>query len=580
MTFLAQQSTFSAGKFSAHAAGREDLEKYGQGFKDSLNVRIGSLGGTYRRGGTRHIAAVKTGNTIVRVVKFKFSADDQYVLEIGNVYIRFYRNQAQIGAPYQVTTPYLAADVMDLRFAQSGDTVYVVHKDYAPRKLVRTGHTSWAISTISFTAAPVAWGANDYPQRVWIHESRLYFGNSPSYPNTFWASRIDDYEDMTTGSLATDGFSFTLVAEGQPNGIQWVVSNNVFAIGTAGAEFVVYPPDEKSAISVENIKAKRYTSIGSHATPAVSVDAAALFVQKGRRKLRQFQYVFENDRFESTDISLLSGDLLESGIEEIDFLNDPENTVFMRRTDGKIACMTYEPTIGMNAMYLYGIAGTDAVVESICTIDGSIAEEKDELWMVVSRTINGATRRYIEVLDWGLLDEDEDEEAFFFDSGITVVNGTPSTAVSGLSHLEGETVSIFADGAPQADKVVSSGAITLDVAATTVNVGLDFSSYFEMLPARVPSNAGSTRSMMKRPVGVFARVHRSLGMKAGADADSMREYIHGPPDNFDTPYSPFTGLLELDFDSDSSYDVPIRIESSSGRPLAVLSLFSTIEIGG
>jgi len=50
----------------------------------------------------------------------------------------------------EIVTPYLAADLATLYFAQSADTLYVCHPDYAPRKITRTDHDRWSIETISF----------------------------------------------------------------------------------------------------------------------------------------------------------------------------------------------------------------------------------------------------------------------------------------------------------------------------------------------------------------------------------------------------------------------------------------------
>lgn len=51
---------------------------------------------------------------------------------------------------YEITTPYLEADLPELQFVQSADVVTIVHKSYAPRELSRTGHTSWTLALLMF----------------------------------------------------------------------------------------------------------------------------------------------------------------------------------------------------------------------------------------------------------------------------------------------------------------------------------------------------------------------------------------------------------------------------------------------
>lgn len=51
---------------------------------------------------------------------------------------------------YQITTPYVTADLQEINFTQSADVITLVHPNYAPRELSRTGHTSWTLSAITF----------------------------------------------------------------------------------------------------------------------------------------------------------------------------------------------------------------------------------------------------------------------------------------------------------------------------------------------------------------------------------------------------------------------------------------------
>jgi hypothetical protein len=103
--------------------------------------------------------------------------------------------------------------------------------------------------------------------------------------------------------------------------------------------------------------------------------------------------------------------------------------------------------------------------ESVAVIPST---SEDEVWVTVARVIGGNLVRYIERMkprDWG----DDMEDMFFIDSGLTY-DSTSTTSISGLDHLEGETVSILGDGAVQPSKTVSSGAITLSEAASVVQV--------------------------------------------------------------------------------------------------------------
>lgn len=81
----------------------------------------------------------------------------------------------------------------------------------------------------------------------------------------------------------------------------------------------------------------------------------------------------------------------------------------------------------------------------MATVPGTLT---DEVWMIVKRTINGQTKKYIEVLTPGLLDETDPEDAIYLDSALTY-DSTETSTITGLWHLEGETVYALADGAKQ-----------------------------------------------------------------------------------------------------------------------------------
>lgn len=151
------QTDFTAGEFSPLLNGRVDIDRYKSGLDTCLNFMPTLQGGLTRRPGTEFISEVKDSTTEVRLVAFEFSTTQAYILEFGDQYIRFYRNYGQIqsaGSAYEISSPWLEADLFQLNFAQSADVLYIVHPDYPPRKLSRTGHTSWTLTQIDFNDGP------------------------------------------------------------------------------------------------------------------------------------------------------------------------------------------------------------------------------------------------------------------------------------------------------------------------------------------------------------------------------------------------------------------------------------------
>ena len=95
-------TNFTAGELSPLMEARMDLAQYANGCRLLKNFLVHPQGGIYRRGGTKHVASVKTSSKKTRLVPFEFSTTQAYILEFGENYIRFYKDQGQIVT--QITT--------------------------------------------------------------------------------------------------------------------------------------------------------------------------------------------------------------------------------------------------------------------------------------------------------------------------------------------------------------------------------------------------------------------------------------------------------------------------------------------
>ena len=143
------QTNFTAGEFSPLLEGRHELAKYKDAVSKLENFYTFPHGPVDKRPGTRFIAAVKTEANQTRLIPFIFSTIQAYILEFGNNYIRFYKDEGQIlsgPSAYEIVTTYTTAQIPDLKFTQSADVLYICHSAHNPRQLTRTGHTSWTLS--------------------------------------------------------------------------------------------------------------------------------------------------------------------------------------------------------------------------------------------------------------------------------------------------------------------------------------------------------------------------------------------------------------------------------------------------
>lgn len=152
------QSSFNAGEFSPRLEGRVDIARYQNAVRTCRNFVIFPHGGVTRRPGFRFVREVKDSADATRLIPFEFNDVQAYELEVGDQYIRVYKDggivESSPGVPVEIATPYLTAEVFDLQYVQSADTLYIVHRNHAPRKLTRTSHTSWTLSVIDLLDGP------------------------------------------------------------------------------------------------------------------------------------------------------------------------------------------------------------------------------------------------------------------------------------------------------------------------------------------------------------------------------------------------------------------------------------------
>ena len=149
--------SFTAGEMSDSMQGRTDFAKYFSAASRIENFVVLPHGPITRRPGTYFVAEVKTSSAKTRLIPFSFSTEQTYVLEFGNQYIRFYKDNGQItsgGSAYEIASPYTTAQLFDLKFAQSADVMYICNENHPVKKLSRTGHTSWTLADVDFTDGP------------------------------------------------------------------------------------------------------------------------------------------------------------------------------------------------------------------------------------------------------------------------------------------------------------------------------------------------------------------------------------------------------------------------------------------
>ncbi|KKM08538.1 hypothetical protein LCGC14_1723800, partial [marine sediment metagenome] len=581
-------------------------------------------------------------------------------------------------------------------------------------------------------------GTNGYPGAVGFQEQRLAFAGSTDFPQGLWLSQSADFENMRpdngSGTVADDDALDYFIAAGKVNTIRWLASGDNLTLGTVGGEWQV--KHDGPLITPTDIDIKRQTSFGSANLQPAEMRGRLMFLQRAGRKLLEHDFSFEADRFQSLDMTLLSDHITKGGITDMAYQQEPDSVLWTVRGDGQMPVLTYMPeqnVVGWAREIIGGVfADGNTVVESVAVIPGTNA---DEVWVAVKRTINGATKRFVEYFSAAFEAGDDEKLAVYADSaltldspvtisgatkadpvvvtvtghgftdgnsiahtvvvgmtelngntyriadkgtndyalvastghkeitgatvanpvvitslahgfsngdmmgifdalGMTEINGNTykvanktadtfelntagdaaidgtsfttwtsggkvydaidgtafTTYVSGgearlevsslsdVDHLEGESVTILADGAVHPSKTVSSGAITLDYAASKVVVGLSYAHTYQSLKWEAGSPIGTAQGQIKRIHGVTLMLLDAMGSQVGPATDDTDVIpFRDVTDPMDTAVPLFTGEKFIPFDGDFATDARIVVTGSAPVPFTLLAIAPQIK---
>lgn len=586
-------SNFTSGELTPLIEGQINLKQYYTGGREVRNFIPLPHGPLKKRGGTAFAAATKTATGNHRVIPFQFNTVQAYAIEMGEGYFRFFSQRGQVTAdgttPYELTGaaahPYTSAEIPEVSYTQSADVLIMVHPNHPPRELLRSGHTSWVCRDITFTNPPkdkdgnLYWTEeNGYPSCVTFFEQRLFFAGSLKFPQTIWASVTGIYYDFTVqAEIADDDAIFYTIASDQVNGIRWLLAQKVILVGTKGGEFKYSSTSLGEAITPSNAKAVRQTNHGSANVRPVLVENSSLFVQAGNRKVRNITYDVLNETYEAEDITILAEHITKGLIKEVAYQNNPDSIYWACLQDGKLISCTLEKGQKVVAWAEHTVAGVDAKVESLTVLD---QDSGDELWMIVSRTINGSTVKYVEFLADHMRSSVPEVDRAYTDSYIRATFETPVTVVKNLEHLEGQTVIAVVDNWVDNAAVVTGGSITLSAPGTKVVVGLPYISRYKTMRVQGQMDeAGQlTYHMEKRIVRAWVSVFESLGLKAGVEGGVVEDQLLGGPRVMGVAREYVTTDWEVLVEGGSSTDARFIIESDLPLPLNILGVVFDLEV--
>ena len=372
-----------------------------------------------------------------------------------------------------------------------------------------------------------AFWAENFPAHVALHDDRLVFANTASNPQSFWMSVAADYLNFAPSlregaQVSRASAIFGTLNDASLNEITWLAAADYSLLAaTISGVWRVYAAD--GTLSAESIQARRLDAQGAAPVPPIVVGATVLYVDRSSRRVMGLSRDGLSSDLSSTDLSLNAAHLFEPGIMEL--CADQTATalrLWCRLGDGGLAVLDHsagEQGIGWTPQAL--AAGSSPLPAELMTLatasrpSASSVGVEDQVWLVVRRYRNGAWARTLEVLSEPLSHSDPDWPGHFLDSGLIQRAALPTATITGLAHLEGETVAVRSDAGDMGLFTVQDGQVALPSTHFQFSVGLPFVSQAQLPDLDRGTSGSFSLTKARHLFDVRFRVWRSGPFEVG-----------------------------------------------------------------
>lgn len=282
--------------------------------------------------------------------------------------------------------------------------------------------------------------AGRYPAAVAYFQDRLCFGGADDEVETTRTSRSGAYNNFTTRLPIQDDDAIVFNTTGsQVNRIRHLLDIGALGVFTSGSEHACL--GEGGVLLPTAINRKEQSDHGISGMRPIKVGKTVLFVQANGNIVRDFLFSFQVDGYEGSDLTVFASHLFD-GKELLDWAYQkvPHSVVWAVRDDGKLVAVTY---IREQQILAWHQHDTDGTFESVCAIPEG---RETAVYAVVKRTIDGATKRYVERMNSRLVVDIKD--AIFMDSALSYdgrhTGSTTMTLSGGTDWTYTETLTLTA----------------------------------------------------------------------------------------------------------------------------------------
>ncbi len=418
----------------------------------------------------------------------------------------------------------------------------------------------------------LAGGAGYYPAAVGYFQQRRAFAGWSASPQSLLATRSGTESNVAfhIPSVGDDRLALRIAAR-EASAIRHIVPVQQVVLLTATNEFAM-SSSSGGAITASTVTVAPQAYVGANNVQPTVVGSSVLYAASRGGRVRELAYNWQAQSYLTNDVSLMAPHLFDyKNLVDMAFSRAPYPILWAVNDSGQLLGMTYVPEQQISGWHHHDTI--NGAFESVCTVTEN---NEDMVYVIVRRTIGGATKRYVERFVSRNFATQADN--YFVDCGATY-SGAATTTISGLSWLEGQTVSILGDGAVMPQCVVTGGAITLQQAVSKAQVGLPITADLQTLPfsyMAMDFGQGRPKNINK----VFLRVVNSSGVFAGPDANSLVQYAQRTVEPWGTPPALVTDEIEIVLNPSWTTSGQLFIRQSDPLPLTVVSAALEVAVGG
>jgi hypothetical protein len=416
-----------------------------------------------------------------------------------------------------------------------------------------------------------------YPRSGDFYQGRLGAISSPTHKTKFWLSDSDNFDSYATGIAANKAVEYTMATKGL-NQLQWMVDNVDMFVGTGGTEHRVTGGRTDEPLGGDQIPlVSRLSGVGCAPMQPIVVNGRIIFVDRSLRQIFSMAYSLEEDGHKPFEVTGAAEHITESGIRlgPTAFQTRPDPRIYYVREDGELIALTYyhaEKVIGFTRYV------TDGAFEAVACIPQSVtpAGFHDQVYVIVKRTIDGDTKRYIEMFEPEAAEvSGRAWSALYTDCAKAFDLGGVSTTVFSVPHLIGETVDVVIDGSYIGEYVVSAaGTVTVEdnrAGTEHAEIGLHYESIAQTMRPAV--EGAMVEGLPRAWIKIWMRVFKTLGGKV------MGQALRYEKKAIDATTRLATGDANITALGVNKDDGKVTFSQDQPYPMTVLAVFGDIVFG-